>query len=52
MFNAALGSIHNNFPPGVLQSDPRHSNTYFNMSNDMEIRGPWNQGTSNKDIKV
>jgi Mn-containing catalase len=46
MFEAALDSIPNNFPPGVLQSDPRYSNTYFNMSNDMDIRGPWNQGQS------
>lgn len=46
MFEAALLSITPNFPPGVLQADPRHSNTYFNMSNGMEIRGPWNEGSS------
>ncbi|HEX2922283.1 MAG TPA: manganese catalase family protein [Bacteroidales bacterium] len=46
MFEAALNSIPGNFPPGVLQSDPRYSNTYFNMSNDEEIRGPWNDGQS------
>jgi Mn-containing catalase len=46
MFEAALQSIQPNFPPGVLQGDPRHSNTYFNMSNGQEIRGPWNQGVS------
>lgn len=46
MFEAALDSLAVNFPPGVLQSDPRFSNAYFNMSNDEEFRGPWNQGKS------
>jgi Mn-containing catalase len=46
MFEAALQTIQPNFPPGVLQGDPRHSNTYFNMSNGSEIRGPWNEGVS------
>ncbi len=46
MFEAALESIQPNFPPGVLQSDPRHSNMYFNMSNGGSVRGPWNQGKS------
>lgn len=46
MFEAALDSLAVNFPPGVLQSDPRFSNAYFNMSNDEEYRGPWNQGQS------
>lgn len=46
MFEAALNSIEGNFPPGILQSDPRHSNTYFNMSNGEEVRGPWNDGQS------
>src|SRR5690606_21423568 len=46
MFEAALQSIQPNFPPGVLQSDPRYSNTYFNMSNGTEVRGPWNEGIS------
>jgi Mn-containing catalase len=45
-FEAALNSIQPNFPPGVLQSDPRYSNAYFNMSNGAEIRGPWNEGIS------
>jgi Mn-containing catalase len=45
-FEAALNSIPNNFPPGILQSDPRFSNSYFNLSNDEDIRGPWNQGQS------
>ncbi|HLN19526.1 MAG TPA: manganese catalase family protein [Bacteroidales bacterium] len=46
MFEAALNSMPANFPPGVLQSDPRFSNSYFNMSNDEDIRGPWNEGQS------
>jgi Mn-containing catalase len=46
MFEAALSTIQPNFPPGVQQSDPRYSNTYFNMSNGVEVRGPWNQGVS------
>jgi Mn-containing catalase len=46
MFEAALHTITPNFPPGVLQADPRHSNTYFNMSNGSEVRGPWNEGSS------
>lgn len=46
MFQAALETITPNFPPGVHQSDPRYSNTYFNLSNGHEIRGPWNQGVS------
>lgn len=46
MFQAALETITPNFPPGVHQGDPRYSNTYYNMSNGPEIRGPWNQGIS------
>lgn len=46
MFEAALGTIQPNFPPGILQSDPRHSNVYYNMSNGSEYMGPWNQGES------
>lgn len=46
MFEAALDTIQPNFPPGVLQGDPKHSNTYFNMSNGQEVRGPWNEGVS------
>jgi Mn-containing catalase len=46
MFEAALQSIQPNFPPGVLQGDPKHSNTYFNMSNGTAVRGPWNEGVS------
>jgi len=44
MFAAALGTIQPNFPPGVLQGDPRFTHTYFNMSNGADARGPWNQG--------
>src|ERR1700709_1482235 len=44
MFEAALISIQPNFPPGVLQSDPRYSNLYFNMSSGNDFRGPWNSG--------
>lgn len=46
MFEAALDSIPNNFPPGVLQGDPRFSNKYFNMSDGADIKGPWNEGVS------
>jgi Mn-containing catalase len=46
MFEAALQTIQPNFPPGVLQADPRYSNKYFNMSNGEEVRGPWNKGLS------
>jgi Mn-containing catalase len=48
MFEAALETIKPNFPPGVLQSDPRYSNLYFNMSSGNTIRGPWNQGQSSQ----
>jgi len=44
MFTAALNNIQPNFPPGVLQADPRYSHTYFNMSNGVSVRGPWNEG--------
>src|SRR5919199_4689642 len=44
MFQAALDTIQPNFPPGVLQGDPRFTHTYFNMSNGADARGPWNQG--------
>jgi len=46
MFEAALASIQPNFPPGILQSDPRYSNYYFNMSSGNDFRGPWNEGAS------
>lgn len=44
MFEAALDSIQPNFPPGVLQGDPRFTHTYVNLSNGTSVRGPWNQG--------
>jgi Mn-containing catalase len=43
-FSAALATIEPNFPPGVLQGDPRFTHTYFNMSNGASARGPWNEG--------
>ncbi len=46
MFQAALDSIQPNFPPGILQSDPKFSNKYFNMSDGEEYAGPWNEGSS------
>lgn len=48
MFEAALATIQPNFPPGVLQSDPRHSNIYYNMSDGEAVRGPWNEGISSQ----
>ncbi|MBY0524610.1 MAG: manganese catalase family protein [Gemmataceae bacterium] len=44
MFSAALETIEPNFPPGVLQGDPRFTHAYFNMSNGNNVRGPWNHG--------
>jgi Mn-containing catalase len=44
MFEAALQTIRPNFPPGVLQSDPKFSNVYFNMSSGNNFTGPWNEG--------
>src|SRR5690242_9439269 len=35
-FSAALANIQPNFPPGVLQGDPRYTHAYFNMSNGAE----------------
>ncbi|THU32980.1 manganese catalase family protein [Niastella caeni] len=48
MFEAALGTIQPNFPPGVLQSDPRYSNQYFNMSTGNDFSGPWNEGQTSQ----
>ena len=45
-FEAALETIKPNFPPGVLQSDPRYSNLYYNTSRGEDARGPWNEGES------
>ena len=44
MFSAALETITPNFPPGILQGDPRFTHAYFNLSNGQDSRGPWNQG--------
>jgi len=46
MFQAALDTIQPNFPPGILQSDPKFSNKYFNMSKGEKFSGPWNDGKS------
>lgn len=45
-FEAALDTIEDNFPPGVLQEDPRYGNLYFNLSRGEEAEGPWNTGLS------
>jgi Mn-containing catalase len=44
MFSAALATIQPNFPPGILQGDPRYTHTFFDMSNGASAQGPWNQG--------
>lgn len=44
MFSAALETIQPNFPPGILQGDPRFSHTVYNMSSSANARGPWNEG--------
>lgn len=44
MFSAALDTIKPNFPPGILQGDPRFTHAYYNMSNGKNVRGPWNEG--------
>ena len=44
MFEAALETIQPNFPPGVLQADPRFTQQYFNLSPENSFTGPWNQG--------
>lgn len=46
MFEAALATIKPNFPPGILQGDPKYTNLYFNLSSGNAVRGPWNQGES------
>lgn len=46
MFQAALETIPDHFPPGVRAADPRYSNTYFDMSSGFKHRGPWNEGKS------
>jgi len=44
MFEAALESIQPNFPPAVLQADPRYTQQYFNFSPENSYTGPWNEG--------
>src|SRR4051812_41108575 len=44
VFTAALATIEPNFPPGILQGDPRFTNAYYNMPNGTDARRPWNQG--------
>ncbi|HEY5465225.1 MAG TPA: manganese catalase family protein [Hanamia sp.] len=46
MFEAALETIQPNFPMGTLQSEPKFSNLYFNLSTGNDYRGPWNEGKS------
>lgn len=44
MFEAALSTLEPNFPPAVLQADPRFTQQYYNLSTPASVRGPWNQG--------
>ncbi|MDN3587548.1 manganese catalase family protein [Pedobacter aquatilis] len=44
MFEAALDTIQPNFPPGVLQADPRFTQQYFNLSPEKSSKGTWNTG--------
>lgn len=44
MFAAALEDIQPNFPPGILQGDPRYTHAYYDTSKGEGARGPWNQG--------
>ncbi len=44
MFEAALETIQPNFPPGVLQADPRFTQQYFNFSPEKSVKAPWNEG--------
>ncbi len=47
-FEAALSTIQPNFPPGTLQTSPKYSNLYFNLSKGGDSRGPWNEGESTR----
>lgn len=47
-FEAALDALQPNFPPGILQGDPKYSNTYYNLSKGEDARGPWNEGESSR----
>lgn len=44
MFEAALATVQPNFPPGILQGDPRFTHVYYDMSDSVTYRGPWNEG--------
>ena len=44
MFEAALNTIEPNFPPAVLQADPRFTQQYYNFSKPAGVRAPWNEG--------
>ncbi len=45
MFEKALYSIENNFPPGKLPGEPAYTDKYYNLSQGSgDARGPWNQG--------
>ncbi len=44
MFTAALETISPNFPPGVLQGDPRFTHRYFNMSSGQRPAGRGTKG--------
>lgn len=48
MFEAALDTIQPNFPQGILQGDPKYTNTYFDMSQGEKATGPWNDGESSR----
>ncbi|MET1055463.1 MAG: manganese catalase family protein [Pedobacter sp.] len=48
MFEAALNTIQPNFPPAVLQADPRYTQQYFNFSPENSFTGPWNEGVMPK----
>lgn len=43
-FSAALETIEPNFPPGILQGDPRFTHIAVNGSQAEDHRGPWNEG--------
>ncbi len=47
-FEAAMETIQPNFPPGILQSNPKYGNLAFNMSSQEDFRGPWNEGKSSQ----
>lgn len=45
-FEAALGKIQPNFPPGILQGNEKYSNWHYNMSKGDKYEGPWKEGES------